>query len=594
MADKKQIEIKERILKHAMELWGIADAKNMDPVVDLLLDVFAYESAKLHSEVEESDSHLLFRLSQILIGDKWSLPTPAHALMSINPNRGEMRLLDAEDHFYAEKYIFGKGNTQIFFTPLFSYPLVDAQLRMTVFGDTIREYKDKQTFASSILQHNEEKLFDTRSIWLGMAINEEQLQKMQDITFCIVPKDLSLLAFLKALRFYDCHGKELSVHTGLDVKDPFNNAHYFEEIRRYYNDYYFKIKVADAVKEFFSFQQMHPESNPVNKDVDTTVKLWWIKIELPEIFNYDNTENLQIFLNTYPVVNRQLVYKQHSFSNSGRIIPLPCPKGCYFLNIRSIQDNLGNEYVNHLQQYDEHPTGVFSLYFGDLERFDSDDASSLISKTLQRIREDGNAFASMNPDMLATQLQDLSVKLKEFEKDVESADTDKNNRKQRVFVLTVPKPEASGAEIKFWVTLGEFECEFNERTFIQQFNMDKYDAGSIQFRTPVQKGVIHTEETDLINSLRYGLISRDRIVSKEDIRNYILHKIGNNVKSIEFKDGVEMAPEKKKGFVRVMQIKIKLDGYHTHSSDLQLLAHFLEADLAERSVCNSSYKIIFL
>lgn len=593
MADKKLIEIKERILKYAMELWGIEDAKNMDPVVDLLLDVFAYESAKLHNEIEESDSHILSRLSQILTGDKWSLPTPAHALMSINPNRGEMRLLDAEDHFYAEKYIFGKGNTQVFFTPLFSYPLVDAQLRMTVFGNTVREYKDKQTFSSSILQHDKETPFDTRSIWLGIAISDEQLQKLQDLTLCIIPKDLSLLAFLKALRFYDYQGKNLPVHIGLDVKDPFNNAHYFEEIRRYYSDYYFKVEVAKATKAFFSLQQMLPDSNPVNENVDTTVKLWWIKIELPEIFNYDNIGNLQIYLNTYPVVNRQLVYKQHNFSNSGRIIPLPCPKECHFLNIRSIQDNSGTEYVNRLQQYDEHPTGVFSLYFGDLERFDSDDASSLISKTLQRIREDGNAFAAMNPDMLATQLKDLSAKLKEFEKDVESTDTDKDSRKQRVFVLTVPKPEASSAEIKFWVTLGEFECEFNERTFIQQFNIDKYDAGSFQFRTPVQKGVVHTEETDLINNLRYGLVSRDRIVSKEDIHNYILHKIGSNVKSIEFKDGVEMAPEKKKGFVRVMQIEIKLDGNHTYS-DLSPLAHFLETDLSERSVCNSSYKIIFL
>lgn len=593
MADKKLIEIKERILKYAMELWGIEDAKNMDPVVDLLLDVFAYESAKLHNEIEESDSHILSRLSQILTGDKWSLPTPAHALMSINPNRGEMRLLDAEDHFYAEKYIFGKGNTQVFFTPLFSYPLVDAQLRMTVFGNTVREYKDKQTFSSSILQHDKETPFDTRSIWLGIAISDEQLQKLQDLTLCIIPKDLSLLAFLKALRFYDYQGKNLPVHIGLDVKDPFNNAHYFEEIRRYYSDYYFKVEVAKATKAFFSLQQMLPDSNPVNENVDTTVKLWWIKIELPEIFNYDNIGNLQIYLNTYPVVNRQLVYKQHNFSNSGRIIPLPCPKECHFLNIRSIQDNSGTEYVNRLQQYDEHSTGVFSLYFGDLERFDSDDASSLISKTLQRIREDGNAFAAMNPDMLATQLKDLSAKLKEFEKDVESTDTDKDSRKQRVFVLTVPKPEASSAEIKFWVTLGEFECEFNERTFIQQFNIDKYDAGSFQFRTPVQKGVVHTEETDLINNLRYGLVSRDRIVSKEDIHNYILHKIGSNVKSIEFKDGVEMAPEKKKGFVRVMQIEIKLDGNHTYS-DLSPLAHFLETDLSERSVCNSSYKIIFL
>ena len=47
MSDKKQIAIKERILKQAMEFWGVSDIRDMDPVIDLLLEVFAHESNKL-------------------------------------------------------------------------------------------------------------------------------------------------------------------------------------------------------------------------------------------------------------------------------------------------------------------------------------------------------------------------------------------------------------------------------------------------------------------------------------------------------------------------------------------------------------------
>ena len=53
MADKKQIAIKERILKQAMEFWGVSDIRDMDPVIDLLLEVFAHESNKLHQEIEQ-------------------------------------------------------------------------------------------------------------------------------------------------------------------------------------------------------------------------------------------------------------------------------------------------------------------------------------------------------------------------------------------------------------------------------------------------------------------------------------------------------------------------------------------------------------
>lgn len=109
MPDKKQIAIKERIVKQAMDFWGVSDIRDMDPVIDLLLEVFAHESNKLYQEIEQSDSRILHRLSRILIGNKWTLPKPAHALMTITPNHGECCELDAEDHFMQRKTYLAKG-----------------------------------------------------------------------------------------------------------------------------------------------------------------------------------------------------------------------------------------------------------------------------------------------------------------------------------------------------------------------------------------------------------------------------------------------------------------------------------------------------
>jgi hypothetical protein len=142
------------------------------------------------------------------------------------------------------------------------------------------------------------------------------------------------------------------------------------------------------------------------------------------------------------------------------------------LNIRSFQDNKGREYVNRLNQYEENPTGIFSLYFGDLERFDSDSARSLISKVLQLMKEDGSAFASMNPDALSTQLKELFNKINDIEKGLEA--TLKGDNKIKAFVLSVPQKDATNAEIKYWVTSGSLANGFNERTLIQQFNIEKY------------------------------------------------------------------------------------------------------------------------
>ena len=87
---------------------------------------------------------------------------------------------------------------------------------------------------------------------------------------------------------------------------------------------------------------------------------------------------------------------------------------------------------------------------------------------------------------------------------------------------------------------------------------------------------------------------RDRIVSKQDIQNYISHKIGSSVDSVQIKDGVAISPERKKGFIRIMKIEIKLKQNVRDFADLSAYAHYLEKDMAERSVYNSTYKIVFL
>lgn len=474
------------------------------------------------------------------------------------------------------------GTTDVVFYPVLkSSPLEQYQ------PEQQKELLDGKAIIADVIQ------IESYVIWLGIDIDEEHLAETQEMTLCLIPDDTSFVPFLQMARFFDSNGKKIPSQSGLSVEDPFNNAHYFEEIKDFYNDYFIKINLAEADKSLKTLLQIIPQTNQGTQDIDIKNRYFWLKLRLPEVFNLqDSLDSLNIYLNTYPVVNRKLVYKQHNFATNGRYVPLPCPKGAYFLNIRSICDNTGKEYPNRLQQFEENPTGIFDLYFGDLERFDSDSAIDLISQILQRIREDGNAFSALNPDLLTAQLKELFSKLTEIEKSVESVNRDE--KRQRIFALTVPAPNATSAEVKFWITSGRLANGLDERAFIQQFNMEKYDATSLVFRTPVQGGIVHTEESNLVHSLRYGLVSRDRIVSKQDIYNYIYHKIGNNVENIQIKDGVAISPERKKGFVRIVQVEIKLKQNIGDFLDLSVFAHFLEKDLTEKSVCNSSYKIVFL
>ena len=77
MIDKRQQEIKEKMQRYAMDLWGISDPRQVDPIVDLLLDVFAYNTNRLYQDIDASNTNILHRLAHLLVPQKWSL-LPMH------------------------------------------------------------------------------------------------------------------------------------------------------------------------------------------------------------------------------------------------------------------------------------------------------------------------------------------------------------------------------------------------------------------------------------------------------------------------------------------------------------------------------------
>ena len=113
--DKRYLRIKERLLDQALDLWGIEDERQLDPVVDLLLESVAFESFQLEETLRRADAALLGRLSRLLIPQKWTLPHPSHALLSVSPKLGESGLeLRPSDHFSLSRVVQGVKSPPLF------------------------------------------------------------------------------------------------------------------------------------------------------------------------------------------------------------------------------------------------------------------------------------------------------------------------------------------------------------------------------------------------------------------------------------------------------------------------------------------------
>ncbi len=590
MKDHKYFEIKDRIQQHAMELWGIKSVDQIDPVVDLLLDVFAYETFRLHQEIKSSDSHILHRLSRILIDNKWTLPMPAHALMSIYPKPEETCYLTPEDHFYVEKNFFGKESVQLFFTPLTEHKLLDAKVIYKTY-DTELFYLLDKTFTSKTVFNRKNRVADY-SLWIGIRIPEQQLSGMDELTLCLLPEDVSLLPFLKLMRVYDVNNNELKTSDTIFYADCMEESHYFHDIISHYSDYYCTFSLTQESKKQKNILDILPEIEGQDKDIDISEDVFWVRMEFPEVFGPKELGSIQILLNTYPVANRQLIYKQHDCVFNGKIVSLSNRLNTHFLNIHYVDDDQGQRYQNVSKCNDENLSGTFSLYFGDIGRFNSDSAKALITKLFQLMREDGNAFAAMNPETVTTHLNEIISKLEALEKNVNKAADE--NFKERTFLLTVPKPQTTHYEVKYWLTNGKLANGLDERSFVQQFDTEKFNASGLKLITETFGAQERKDEQELINSLRYGLLTRERIVSREDVKCFIQQQLNGYIEELKIKDGVAISHERKKGIVRTTEIVITLKkNVNIQHRELQNIAYFLEKELAVKSVDNTPYRILF-
>ena len=590
--DKKLSKIKEEVLDYALDLWGLEDETKLDHVVGLLLDAFAYESYKLRGELEKSDGQLLSRLSRILVGQRWFLPFPAHGLMTVHPQEGEHAVtLNPEDQFFTEKTQQGSSRQQIFFTPLSSNPLIDARIINILWGTelqvTRRRRSERLTFFSTAHR------LEDHTLWVGLQISSTQLSKLETLPLCLLPEDARLAPLLRDICIYDATGHLLSSEPYV-LNQVNEEDHYAGEINAYYRDYYHQVALPFHPL-MHTIAELFPHGD-FEQDVDKETPYFWLKIVLPPVFDRNSLEGFGIHINTFPVVNRRMEVKSHSFLSSGRIMPLACGRNDYFLNVHSLLDNTGRLYVNRLKLYKEREEGVFSLYFGELERFDAADAKTQIAKVLQFIREEGNAFASINPEGVSTQLKELFEKLEAIEKS-----TYKFREvvaQVKAFLLTVPTEGATHAELKYWQCQGEQANDITPRNTILQFSMDKYQPNGIRFQTTTLQGSLHQGEQDLIQSLRYGLLTRERIVSREDVKSYIRHRLGSHITTLELKDGVAISTDPRKGVVRTTEVYIKLDpsifSSPQYQDNLNRIAHFMEEELRHLSMSHTSYKVLFL
>ena len=590
--DKRYLRIKERLLDRALDLWGIEDERQLDPVVDLLLEAVAFESFQLEETLARADAALLGRLSRLLIPQKWMLPRPAHGLLSVNPKSGEHLMeLSPHDHFSVNRVVQGVKSPPLFFTPLYATQLLDAQIRYRLWGTQLEELGRRRCYTEQAFAE-EDRLGD-HTLYLGIQIAEENLVHTDRLRLAILPERGELLPFLSEIQAFDACEHPLVIQAQNIPEDSYE-GHYVQDLKEHYCHYLYEIELQES-KASCSLTSLFPKLKEELQELhDVASQLYWIRLEFPAVFTLDDMASMGVHLNTVPVINRRLIRKLHSLESEGRILSLSTSDQGHFLSIESLEDNLGKVYIPRERSYEAGALGVYSLYFGDLERFDASDAQRQLRRVLQLVREEGNAFSAVDNSSFASVLKELQDRLTTLEKTVGKMQSESGPSK--AFLMTMPEAEAEHLALSYWESTGGLANGLSPQDIIQSLEPDKFDSASIRLRTKTKGGRAAETEDMLIAHLRYGLLSKERIVTREDVKSYLKHRLGITLKQVDLRDGVTISQNPNKGLVRCTDVFLELvkQGTELNEEEQAHLSSRLETELKERSVAHTTYKVRFV
>ena len=92
--------------------------------------------------------------------------------------------------------------------------------------------------------------------------------------------------------------------------------------------------------------------------------------------------------------------------------------------------------------------------------------------------------------------------------------------------------------------------------------------------------------------MRSGLVARERIVSKEDVRAFVKAMIGNSLQNVDVRSGVAISQKRKEGLVRTSHVIIELSSqYAMNNENKKRMAQFIQSELEHRSVQNIPYQV---
>lgn len=543
-------EIKARIMREAAREWGFKsvdeiDLNAFDPFIDLMMGACAFELEKLSHEILNAKTRIFERLIEVLMPEVLASAQPAHAIFHGAPVEASY-VTKKEDQFYCKSLGHKK---ELFFSPLDEYPLFDARIEVVAFNDSVfrmdqRGEKDLISKASYGLQLSQSSYF------IGIKTNPH-IRTLDNFSFYFnwnnEPGMNELLQYLSTAQwFVGEHSLETRVGNTSDQEFESSdsilealgfNSMIHKNINGLWKPHF--VSITDDEIKIADHRSKHPQA--FNKVFEETAleelreELLWIEIKMPSYLN-GHLDRMQCLLNCFPIINRKLIEKQDKLEDNLHILPLEL-LGEYFLGIEQVNNSSQVPYSEiSIRDIDHVDFGMYALRSSGVKRFDKRDAKEMLEYTIGLLASESSSFKGIAYSALASDFKELDQTFNRIKKNVNLSNNDLDNE---CFLFAKPFLNDQMIYLKYWTSEGDRANGLPRNTILKLHKQSNFQANTCQLITSTRGGLAPKKKEESINQFKEVVLSRNRIVTKQDIVKMAWKEIGaSHVKHISVENGI--------------------------------------------------------
>jgi len=578
MQESKE-NIKTRMLKNVARLWGYSETEsesNFDPLVSMLLSACSIELEKISGEIEGSRARVLERLVQLLSPDAFTGALPAHALACGRPIEKVSKVSEDEQFYIPRKLSSVTENEEpvwkdMFFSPTSGFQLNKASIKYMATGTSL--YRVNNSINKELIaQSDSGKELPACSLWLGIdqpgvslkntlfyfdLRNEAQKQ----LFYHQLPKAAwywndQPIAHLPGYGSRFISGEQLDLETVMNREDN-SDGKIKNQVNAFYKPYFISLTDPDnltAGSDNSLLSSMVAETfGTKTMKLLQLVPLRWICVDFPQTVNSRMLEDVFCVMNCFPVFNRRLHDLTYRLQEVVNIIPLQTED--VFLDLDEVSNDEGKLLnIRSPRKKNDDAHGVL-LRSGGVGRFDERDAASIVNYLVQLLRDESAAYSSMGNEFMNNEVKQLQQIINRLEQRIFS-----NQLIQESIPYLVVRNNSKSAWqnifIRYWSTCGTDANNIKAGGVLRPYKGSNLEGNQLLLVTTTMGGRNKLGTTESVLAYKSALLSKDRLITPEDIKAFCHYQLGEKVSRIDILKGIMIHPDEKKGFAKTIDVHI--------------------------------------